>query len=384
MSDRAEFTVDEIRHLLGRPARARIGLNERRALAGQRVLITGAAGSIGSELAREIGSCEPAVLGLLDQSELGLFNLERELDAEFPEAAPVAILSDVTRRPAIRRACRVIRPDVVYHAAAYKHVTMAERAASSAALVNVIGTFEAAAAAASVGARFVLVSSDKAADPASVMGATKRLAERLSLAMASPAFRPVVVRFGNVIGSSGSVVRIMREHVRRGEPVPLTDEGATRYFMSAEEAVALVLRADLLGRSPEIFWLELGRPIRLRDLTERLLEVEAAAGFPAVPIEIIGLRPGEKASEVLADRRLMFERTVDRRIHVARDPSAAADDLPAALTRLRGAVARADDGAVLRILSEAVPGFEPSLQAQAAADAMGPIAPRMRRSRRAA
>ena len=385
MSEHAEFTVDEIRHLLGRSARARVGLNERRALAGQRVLITGAAGSIGSELAREIAACEPAVLGLVDQSELGLFNLERELDARFPESAPVAVLTDVSRGAAMRRACRLIRPDVVYHAAAYKHVTMAERAPASAALVNVLGTVETAAAAAAVGARFVLISSDKAADPASVMGATKRLAERVSLAMASPAFRPVVVRFGNVIGSSGSVVRIMREHIRRGEAVPLTDGEATRYFMTAEEAVALVLRADQLGRTPEIFWLELGRPIRMRDLTDRLLEVEAAAGFPAVPVDVIGLRPGEKGSEVLADRRLIFERTMDRRIRVARDPLAIGDDLPLALARLRGAVARADDAAVLRVLSEAVPGFEPSVQAQAAADARGPIAPpRFKRQRRAA
>jgi len=123
----------------------------------------------------------------------------------------------------------------------------------------------------------------------------------------------------------------------------------------------------------------------MRDLTDRLLEVEAAAGFPAVPVDVIGLRPGEKCSEVLADRRLIFERTVDRRIRVARDPLAIGDDLPLALARLRGAVARADDAAVLRVLSEAVPGFEPSVQAQAAADANGPIAPpRVRRQRRAA
>src|SRR5262245_39929636 len=224
MSELTPFTAEEIRRLLGRSARARVGPAERQTLCGQRVLITGAAGSIGSELAREVAACEPAVLGLVDQSELGLFNIERELDARFPEAAPIGILADVSRRPAKPRTCELIRPDVVYHAAAYKHVTMAERAAASAALVNVIGTAEAAAAAASVGARFVLVSSDKAADPMSVMGATKRFAERVALAMASPAFRPLVVRFGNVIGSSGSVVQIMREHIRAGRPLPLTDE----------------------------------------------------------------------------------------------------------------------------------------------------------------
>jgi FlaA1/EpsC-like NDP-sugar epimerase len=217
------------------------------------------------------------------------------------------------------------------------------------------------------------------------MGATKRLAERVCLGMASPAFRPVVVRFGNVIGSSGSVVQIMREHIRNGRPIPLTDEGAARYFMTAEEAVSLVLRADVIGRTPEIFWFEMGRPIRLRDLTERLLELEAEAGYASVPIEVIGLRPGEKRIEVLADRRLSFERTLDRRLRVARDPSALAGDVPEALAELRRAAARADDAEVLRILTSAVSGFEPSEQAWDAALATGPLpTPRVRRSRRAA
>jgi len=372
MSDPYAFNAGEIQQLLGRALRARVEPDDRRAFAGRRVLITGAAGSIGSELARELAASDPAVLGMLDQSELGLFTIEREIEARHPETCVVPVLADVTHGRAVRRACRRIRPDVVYHAAAYKHVTMAERAPASAALVNVLGTVEAAAAAAAVGARFVLISSDKAADPTSVMGATKRLAERVSLAMASPAFRPVIVRFGNVIGSSGSVLRIMREQVRRGLPIPLTDADATRYFMTAGEAVALVLRADLLGRAAEIFWLEMGRPLRMRDLTSRLLDLEAAAGFPAVPIEIIGLRPGEKRNEVLADRRLSFRRTIDRRIRVALEPPDTGSDLPVLLARLRRAVARADDGAVLRVLSDAVPGFEPSAQARAAARPEGP------------
>jgi O-antigen biosynthesis protein WbqV len=367
MSDPYAFTAGEIQQLLGRAVRARVEPHDRRPFAGRRVLITGAAGSIGSELARELAASAPAVLGMLDQSELGLFTIEREIQADHPGVSLVPVLADVTRASAVRRAVHRIRPDVVYHAAAYKHVTMAERAPASAARVNVIGTAEVAAAAASVGARFVLISSDKAADPASVMGATKRLAERVSLAMASSAFRPVVVRFGNVIGSSGSVLRVMREQIRRGLPIPLTDAGATRYFMTAGEAVALVLRADLLGQPADIFWLEMGRPVRMRDLTSRLLDLEAAAGFPAVPVEIIGLRPGEKRNEVLADRRLSFRRTIDRRIRVAHEPPGAGTGIADLLARLRRAVARDDDGAVLRVLSEAVAGFEPSAQARAAA-----------------
>ena len=367
MTDPYAFTAVEIQQLLGRALRARVEPHDRRPFAGRRVLITGAAGSIGSELARELAACDPAVVGLLDQSELGLFTIERELVARHPGVSVVPVLADVAHGSAVRRAVRRLQPDVVYHAAAYKHVTMAERAPASAARANVIGTAETAAAAASVGARFVLISSDKAADPTSVMGATKRLAERVSLAMASPAFRPVVVRFGNVIGSSGSVLRVMREQIRAGLPIPLTDPAATRFFMTAGEAVALVLRADLLGRSADIFWLEMGRPMRMGDLTSRLLDLEAKAGFPPVPIEIIGLRPGEKRDEVLADGRLSFRRTIDRRIRVAHQPPDTGTDVAVVLADLRRAVSRADDGAVLRVLEQAVSGFEPSAQARDAA-----------------
>jgi FlaA1/EpsC-like NDP-sugar epimerase len=378
MSDPSAFTAGEIQQLLGRALRARVEPSDRRPFAGRRVLVTGAAGSIGSELARELAASDPEVVGVLDQSELGLFTIERELQTRHPGVSVVPVLADVTLGAAVRRAVSRIRPDVVYHAAAYKHVTMAERAPASAARVNVIGTAETAAAAASVGARFVLISSDKAADPTSVMGATKRFAERVTLAMASHAFRPVVVRFGNVIGSSGSVLRLMREQIRRGLPISLTDAGATRYFMTVGEAVALVLRADLLGQAADIFWLEMGRPMRMRDLTSRLLELEAAAGFPAVPVQIIGLRPGEKRNEVLSDRRLSFRRTIDRRIRVAHEPPGTGTDVAVPLAQLRRAAARADDGAVLRALSAAVPGFEPSVQALAAADPAMPAASDLR------
>jgi FlaA1/EpsC-like NDP-sugar epimerase len=178
----------------------------------------------------------------------------------------------------------------------------------------------------------------------------------------------------------------MREQIRCGLPIPLTDAGATRYFMTAGEAVALVLRADLLGQAAEIFWLEMGRPIRMRDLTSRLLDLEAAAGFPAVPVEIIGLRPGEKRNEILADPRLSFQRTIDRRIRVAHDVPPTGADIVAVVTRLRAAITRADDGAALRVLADAVEGFEPSAQAWAAADGATPIVvgPRLKRPGHAA
>jgi FlaA1/EpsC-like NDP-sugar epimerase len=382
----APFTADELAYLVGRPPRAAVGPEERAAFAGRRVLITGAAGSIGSELARELAASSPAALGLLDQSELGLFTIEREIRARWPRVVVEACLVDVTRGAAVRRVVREIRPDVVYHAAAYKHVTMAERAPAAAARVNVIGSLEVATAAAMAGARFVLISSDKAADPESVMGATKRLAEMGTLALASRTFRPLVVRFGNVIGSSGSVVQIMREAVRSGRSVAITDPEATRYFMTAGEAVALVLRADVLGRAPEIYWLDMGDPVRLGDLADRMIALERAAGFAAPPVDIIGLRPGEKRNETLSDRHLTFQRTIDRRILVAREARRDVAGLSAALVRLRGASVRANDLAVLDVLSTVLDGFRPSGQARDAARRLvtGVVADSLKRRRQAA
>jgi FlaA1/EpsC-like NDP-sugar epimerase len=181
--------------------------------------------------------------------------------------------------------------------------------------------------------------------------------------MTSPGFRPIVVRFGNVLGSSGSVLQVMRECVRAGRPIPLTDPDATRFFMTDTEAVALVLRADLLADAPRIFWLDMGDPIRMADLVQRLLEAEALAGFPPVPIDIIGLRPGEKRIETLTDPALRFDRTVDRSIRVARELTDTPPAHAAIVGRVRRVVAQANDMAALTLLSTAVEGYAPSQQA---------------------
>jgi FlaA1/EpsC-like NDP-sugar epimerase len=357
------FTPAELADLLGRSARARITPADRDAFRGRRLLVTGAGGSIGSELTRELAACEPACLTIVDHSELALFNIEREVQARWPRTAIRACLADVSHPASIQRIVRDARPEVVYHAAAYKHVTMAERAPAAAVRVNVAGSVLVARAAASANARFVLISSDKAADPKGVMGATKRAAEIMTLALASPSFRPVVVRFGNVIGSSGSVVEIMRECVRAGRPVPVTDPDATRYFMTAGEAVALVLRADLMGRSAEIFWLDMGKPVRIGDLVDRLIDAEVRAGFARTPVEVIGLRPGEKCNETFTDANLTFQRTIDRRILVARQATCDRGVAAACLAQFERAADEADDAAALEGLSRLLPGFEPSEQA---------------------
>ena len=357
------FATTELETLLQRPTRRLLTGQDRRAFAGRRVLITGAGGSIGSALARQVAACGPSRLTLVDHSEFNLFQVERELLDRFRSLVVDPVLADVTRGALLGQACRAARPHVVYHAAAYKHVTMTERAVCAAVAVNVLGTARALRAARDVGARFVLISSDKAAAPRSVMGATKRLAELVVTREASAAFRPIVVRFGNVLGSSGSVLTIMRERIRSGRPVPVTDPDATRYFMTADEAVALVMKTDLLGRGGETYWLDMGEPVRLGDLVDRLMSLEQAAGHPPVGLEIIGLRPGEKLREELTDQGLAMCPTRHRRVWVARQARSGDETIARALGRLRRFVATGDALAALEQMSAVVPEFVPSADA---------------------
>lgn len=362
------LTPTAIERLLGRPVTARLTEHDRKQLAGQSIVVTGAGGSIGSELARELAACRPARLTLVDRSELNLFNIERELAERFPGVPLQPALIDVSRGRDIWRVVRHARPRVVYHAAAYKHVTMTERAPAAAAEVNVIGTIETVEAASAVGARFVLVSTDKAAAPQSVMGATKRAAELSALLRASSGFRPIVVRFGNVLASSGSVVELMRERIRAGRPLHLTDPEATRYFMSVGEAAALVIKADLLAAAPATFWLDMGRPVRMADLVARVMDLEFESGHPKVPVEIIGLRPGEKRDELLYDETVTLDRTADERILVAKTSPGDRVRIRRTERLLRRAIDHADANDVLELLAS-LTGFDPSAQARQAAGA---------------
>jgi FlaA1/EpsC-like NDP-sugar epimerase len=357
------FTAAELESLLCRPVRRLLASTDRAAFAGRRVLVTGGGGSVGSELARQIATCAPEVLTLVDHSEFNLFQIERELAEIAPRVRVDAVLADVTRAAATRRIVASARPHVVYHAAAYKHVSMVERAVCAAAAANVLGTAHVVDAARDAGARFVLISSDKAAAPQSVMGATKRLAELVALSRSSSTFRPIVVRFGNVLGSSGSVVTIMRDHIRRGRPVPITDPSASRYFMTAGEAVSLVMKADLLGRSGETYWLDMGRPVLIGALAERVMALEASCGFAEVGIEIVGLRPGEKLREELTTQGLRMCRTKHPRIWVARQRESARSTVDRTVARLRSSVARGDAWRALEVIAAAVPDFTPSDEA---------------------
>jgi FlaA1/EpsC-like NDP-sugar epimerase len=246
---------------------------------------------------------------------------------------------------------------------------MAERAIAAATRVNVLGTAAIVSASRDVGARLVLISSDKAAAPQSVMGATKRLAEHVTLASATKSFRPIVVRFGNVLGSSGSVVDVMRDRLALGRSILVTDPDATRYFMTVGEAVALVMKAVGVARGGETFWLDMGEQVRVGDLARRLSEWEVSEDRARPAIEVIGLRPGEKRVEQLTDQGLELVPTTASRVLVARQRPIRSVVCPVAWRSLRRAVAAEDALAVLQGLCAMVPDFEPSSQAWAVARA---------------
>lgn len=358
MIDLRDVRTQEL--LLGRRVQEVLTADDRRACAGQRVLITGAGGSVGSELARQVARCRPARLTLFEQSEYQLFRIEQELVEDYPGLELEPILGDVRRRRSVRGATRAARPHVLYHAAAYKHVTMTERAVCAAVEANVLGAMTVARAAADIGARFVLISSDKAAQAQSVMGATKRLAELGVLALASATFRPIVVRFGNVLGSSGSVVEVLIDRAQRGKPLPVTHPDATRYFMTAQEAVSLVMKADLIGRCGETSWLDMGAPVKLLTLVQRLVALLEQNGCPKAPIKLVGLRPGEKLHEELTTHGLELRHTAHRRIWAARQPELDTATVRRVIRALRADVEQDDALSALSDLCAGVPEFRPS------------------------
>ncbi|HEY5540231.1 MAG TPA: nucleoside-diphosphate sugar epimerase/dehydratase, partial [Coriobacteriia bacterium] len=301
-----DLRMVEVEDLLGRE-QTPIDVDEIRAtVAGKVVAVTGAAGSIGSELCRQVMHLSPARLVLLEIDETRLYELWLELrriDAD----VPVMCLCDIRDADKLDRVFAEHRPQVVLHAAAYKHVPLMELAPDEAVKTNVLGTGNVIGACERHGAeRFVLISTDKAVAPANVMGLTKSLAEQVMLAAAARAkVLAVAVRFGNVLASRGSVVPIFENQLRRGGPLTVTDPEVTRYFMTIPEAARLVLQAQAIGRTGDIFVLEMGDPVRIIDLAKKMI---ALSGVPA-DIEFIGLRPGEKLHESLVCEHESLEPT---------------------------------------------------------------------------
>ncbi|MDD5296574.1 MAG: nucleoside-diphosphate sugar epimerase/dehydratase [Rhodocyclaceae bacterium] len=273
-------------------------------LTGKVVMVTGAGGSIGSELCRQIAVFQPALLVLFEANELAIYNLEQEFQQHLPGLEFVCVVGDVKHRRRLDQVMERYRPAVVFHAAAYKHVPMMENENTWEAIQNnVRGTYEVARAAAAHGVqRFVFISTDKAVNPTNVMGASKRLAEMVCQAMqGTTTTRFQMVRFGNVLGSTGSVIPKFREQIASGGPVTVTHPDIIRYFMSIPEAAQLVLQAGAMGLGGEIFVLDMGEPVKILDLARDMIRL---SGFTEdeIRIELTGLRPGEKLfEELLAD-----------------------------------------------------------------------------------
>ncbi|RTL34048.1 MAG: polysaccharide biosynthesis protein [Burkholderiales bacterium] len=274
-------------------------------ISGQTVMITGAGGSIGSELCRQIARFGPSRLVLFELSEFALYQIEQDLGERFPHLPLVRLVGDVKDLGALRRVMRAHQPDLVFHAAAYKHVPLMEDDNAWIALRNnTLGTYQVAQAAAELGVkRFVLISTDKAVNPTNVMGATKRAAEMVVSHWAAQATdtRFMAVRFGNVLGSSGSVIPKFKEQIAKGGPVTVTHPDITRYFMTIPEAAQLVLQAAALAETGQVFVMDMGKSVKIADLARELIHLSGHTEAE-IPIVFSGLRPGEKLyEELLAD-----------------------------------------------------------------------------------
>ena len=329
-------------------------------LTGQVVMVTGAGGSIGSELCRQIARYAPAKLVLFEQSELALYAMEQELPPRFPGMQIVPVIGDAKNTAWVNQVMAAQRPGVVFHAAAYKHVPLMENAnAWEAVRNNVLGTQVVAAASQANGvAKFVMISTDKAVNPTNVMGATKRLAEMTCQAMQQASgTRFVSVRFGNVLGSSGSVIPKFQKQIEAGGPVTVTHPDITRYFMSIPEAAQLVLQAGLMGEGGEIFVLDMGEPVKIAELARLMIRL-SGADEDRIRIDYTGLRPGEKLyEELLADDESTLP-TPHPKLRVAQARAADAAWLAACMAWLDGNDLH-DEAAVKRQLKTWVPEYQP-------------------------
>jgi FlaA1/EpsC-like NDP-sugar epimerase len=274
----------------------------RRMLTGKRVLITGAGGSIGRELISQIAGYTPRGILCIDQAEIAIFNLQREVISELSEEIDITTkILDINNTDQIESIFKCYRPEVIFHAAAHKHVNLMESQPDEALRNNFIATHELARIASRAGAeRFVLISTDKAINPTSVMGASKRLAELAILAeehAENNETKFMAVRFGNVLGSSGSVIPIFRRQIAKGGPITVTDPEVTRFFMTVEEAVGLVLQSATLGDGGEIFVLDMGASVKILDVARQMIALSGLRESVDIDIEYIGLRPGEKLYE---------------------------------------------------------------------------------------
>jgi FlaA1/EpsC-like NDP-sugar epimerase len=331
-------------------------------VAGRTILITGAAGSIGSELARQLATFRPSRLILFERAETPLYFVNLEITRAHPEIAVVPAMGDVTDAARVEQVFAQYRPDYVFHAAAYKHVPMLEANVREAVRNNVFGTRQVATSAVRHGVRkFVLISTDKAVNPSSVMGATKRIAERILLgspwlANTTTEFR--VVRFGNVLGSDGSVIPVFQRQMAAGQPLTVTHPEVRRYFMTIPEAVQLVLQAAVLPEAAgRIAMLEMGEPVRILYLAEQMIRLSGLTPYKDVPIVFTGLRAGEKLDEELMSNVEATIPTVIEKIRLVNTDECDGEALASGLDRIGAMLAQGREQDVRDFIHALVPEF---------------------------
>ncbi len=329
------------------------------------IMVTGAGGSIGSEMCRQIARFRPRRLLLVERMENALFEINRELERNFPDIDRVPLVADIADRARIERILSVERPTAVFHAAAHKHVPMMEWNPGEAVKNNILGTKILADAALEAGvAKFVMISTDKAVNPTSVMGCTKRVAEMYVQQLGGS--RPgrtefVTVRFGNVLGSSGSVVPIFKEQIARGGPVTVTHPEMTRYFMTIPEAAQLVLQAGAMGKGGEIFLLDMGEPVKILQLAVDLITLSGLRPHEDIEIRFSGIRPGEKLFEELSITGEDVSRTAHPKIGIIMKRPEDFDRVCKGIERLAAMADTASPEAIRGVLREVVPEYQPSV-----------------------
>ena len=365
VNDLRELTVED---LLGRDPVPPDTERMQSMISGKTVLVTGAGGSIGSELCRQILTARPALLILFDASEYALYSIDRELRSARPDAVIIPLLGSVSDDKRVREILDAWPTQVIFHAAAYKHVPLVEYNLLEGIRNNTIGTLITAQAASDAGVeQFVLVSTDKAVRPTNSMGATKRLAEMILQGLQTTGTRTrfCMVRFGNVLGSSGSVVPLFREQIRAGGPVTVTDAAMTRYFMTIPEAAQLVVQAGSMANGGEVFLLDMGEPVRIIDLARNMIELSGMTirddhnSSGDIELQVVGLRPGEKLFEELLIGNNSRE-TAHPRIMMASEAHPGWHVLRPALAALADSIEQRDAVKVRTALLELVPEFAPT------------------------
>lgn len=328
-------------------------------LAGKRVLVTGAGGSIGSELCRQLARIRPGTLILYERNEFNLYRMEREIREQFRSIPIQVVLGDVCDRVSLANTFQRLSPDIVFHAAAYKHVPMLEGQAREVVRNNVIGTANVAHAAHEHKCEaFVLISTDKAVNPASLMGASKRVAEIYCQALdRHSATRFITVRFGNVLGSAGSVVPLFEEQIKRGGPVTVTHEDMTRYFMTITEATQLIMESSAVGGGGEIFILDMGEPIKVLYLAQEMIKLSGMTPGEDVKITFTGLRPGEKLHEELFYPDEVARQTAHEKINLAEGSEIEWKVVSPIVDRLGFAVDEFDTVEIENLVCHLVPGY---------------------------